>query len=186
MTKCDRNLPFMCTDDTPDPKGIGWVADVAVGDLDSDAKGSGARKNAGKLSMELAPASWWVTYFNANYSYDSEVGPIMYALAGWHERGSGFDMWVDMDFKQVQDMLDVLEMGAEKYRPWNWAKGMKWSVCVGCILRHIHAHLSGEEFDEESGLRHIAHAHANAMFLNYFYYHYPEGDDRPPSLEDEA
>ena len=75
--------------------------------------------------------------------------------------------------------VNVFEYGARKYAAWNWAKGMPWSVPLGCALRHIDADLSGELYDYESGETHMAHAISNVVMLDYFLNTYPEGDDRP-------
>lgn len=78
-----------------------------------------------------------------------------------------------------RDMVKVLTMGAEKYADRNWELGMKWSVVLQSLKRHLEAFERGEDFDKESGELHIAHLACNAHFLNAYYYLYPQGDDRP-------
>jgi hypothetical protein len=91
---------------------------MAVGDLSSDEKGSGARDNGYKQPLDLIPVSVW-------------------------------------------------------------AKGMRWSVPLGCALRHVLAMLEGEALDPESGEPHLNHVYCNVIMLQYFARHYPDGDDRP-------
>lgn len=47
----------------------------------------------------------------------------------------------------------------------NWALGMEWSRVYGAMLRHLNAWASGEDIDEESKLRHLAHASFGMMVL---------------------
>lgn len=66
-----------------------------------------------------------------------------------------------------------------KYKPWNWAKGMAWTVPYACILRHLAAWFRGEDNDPETGYSHMAHVICNALMLLHYRKFYPEGDDRP-------
>lgn len=77
----------------------------------------------------------------------------------------------------LEDAARVFEYGAQKYAPWNWAKGMAWSVPIGCMMRHLMAIQRGEEIDPESGLPHIGHLMCNALMLATFRHTYPEGND---------
>lgn len=73
----------------------------------------------------------------------------------------------------------VFGYGAKKYAAWNWAKGMPFSVVIGCLKRHLAAIERGEDIDPESGLPHIGHLMCNALMLQHYMDSYPEGDDRP-------
>ena len=110
---------------------------MAIGNIASDEKGSGARYNDGKPAMELIPL---VT---------------------------------------LEDEARVWDYGRQKYTSWNWAKGMAWSVPLGCALRHLAAWQRGEDLDPESGLPHLAHVACNIRMLSLFAKTFPEGDDRP-------
>ena len=66
-------------------------------------------------------------------------------------------------------VVDVLEYGAHKYAPDNWQTvedGEK--RYYDALLRHLFAWKEGEAIDDESGLPHIAHVAANALFLVWF------------------
>jgi len=73
----------------------------------------------------------------------------------------------------------VLTFGAMKYGDRNWEKGMPWMECVASLERHLNAFKSGEDFDPESGMYHMAQVMTNAMFLLHFYQTKPEFDNRP-------
>jgi hypothetical protein len=167
----------------PDPK---WhrpndLYDMAVGDINSNAKGSGARANGNKVPMDLIPVSVWRNKWRVamTQSVDSsQLLDIMYALEKWQE-GEYKPLDKVLSFNCLEGACRVFAYGAGKYAAWNWAKGMAWSVPLGCALRHMQAVLDGEFIDDESGLPHIDHVFSNLVMLDYFETHYTEGDDRP-------
>lgn len=111
----------------------------AEGDINSDAKGSGARANSGKISLTTIP------------------------------------------FHLLGGLSRVFMGGSLKYADWNWAQGMRWSVCMDCTLRHLFKWwFIGEECDKESGEHHLSHVLANVLMLLHYTKAYPEGDNRPP------
>jgi hypothetical protein len=156
---------------------------VAVGDLNSDAKGSGARKNANKPQLDLIPVRIWADLWDKRLLNNTDLDVLMGCLIDWQEGKTGqLEYWLKEHGSQypIDETVKVLEFGAQKYKSWNWAKGMPWSVCVGCILRHIQKMLDGEPVDSDSGQSHWAHVMCNVIFLVHYARHYPEGDDRPP------
>lgn len=81
----------------------------------------------------------------------------------------------------INELAKVFTKGSEKYAPRNWEMGMSWSKVLASLKRHLNAFESGEDFDKESELLHIAHVAWNAMALTSYYKIHPEGDDRPHS-----
>lgn len=65
----------------------------------------------------------------------------------------------------LREVAKVMGAGAKKYGRHNWRKGMDWTRLHGAALRHIFAHLDGEDRDPETGLSHLAHAMCCMMFL---------------------
>lgn len=65
----------------------------------------------------------------------------------------------------LAEYVRVMTIGAEKYAPRNWELGMKWSRCVGSMLRHAFAWLGGETNDPETRCHHLAHVAWNALAL---------------------
>ena len=155
--------------------------DMAVGDVNSNAKGSGARANGDKVPLDLIPVSVWRNKWRTAMSQHVEgeiLMDIMYALQRWQE-GEDEPLSVVLAYHDLDGACRVLEYGADKYAVNNWMKGMAWSVPLGCALRHLQAVIKGEHLDNESGLPHIDHALCNIIMLDYFETIYPEGDDRP-------
>jgi hypothetical protein len=113
---------------------------MAVGNIESEDKGTAARYNDNKIEYELIPTHL------------------------------------------LESTARVFMHGKKKYKAWNWAKGMPWSVVIGCMKRHLAAIERGEDFDvgkKGSGLRHIGHIMCNAIMLEHYMNTFPEGDDRP-------
>jgi hypothetical protein len=79
----------------------------------------------------------------------------------------------------LESTARVLEHGSVKYAPWNWAKGMPWSVPYDCALRHLAAWFRGEDTDPETGESPLAHVVCNLLMLLQYEQHFREGDDRP-------
>ena len=65
----------------------------------------------------------------------------------------------------IDALGEVLTYGADKYEPYNWAKGLKFSRVYGAALRHLNAYWKGEDVDSESGIDHLKHALTNLAFL---------------------
>ena len=80
--------------------------------------------------------------------------------------------WTLLPLDSVQQIVEVLEHGAQKYEIDNWkrvegAEGPSGRY-ANALLRHVIAYCSGEEKDPESGLSHLAHAGCNCLFLLWF------------------
>jgi len=67
--------------------------------------------------------------------------------------------------KAIFEVAKVLGFGAEKYGPENWRllDNLQGRYTAGA-LRHIFAHMDGEELDPESGTSHLAHALCCLLF----------------------
>jgi hypothetical protein len=86
------------------------------------------------------------------------------------EQGRKFDDnkvdWDLLPIPAVKDVIGVLMFGAKKYARGNWehvpdAKRRYYSAA----LRHLTSWREGERRDEESGLRHLAHAGCCVLFI---------------------
>ena len=86
--------------------------------------------------------------------------------------------WSLVDWKSLEPMVRVLEMGAEKYAPYNWTKGMPVTEVSESLLRHMFAYLDGEDTDPESGIEHLGNVMCNVMFLIHIMREKPEFDNR--------
>lgn len=67
--------------------------------------------------------------------------------------------------KAITEVAKVLTFGASKYDEDNWKKlDNLQKRYTGAALRHIFAHMDGEELDPETGLDHLAHAMCCLLF----------------------
>jgi len=78
----------------------------------------------------------------------------------------------------LESIIKVYTMGAEKYADRNWEKGMSWGRVFGAVMRHAWAFWRGEEFDQESGLPHMAHAGWGCLALLHYAKYNKDKDDR--------
>lgn len=74
--------------------------------------------------------------------------------------------------------------GFLKYGAWNWRKaGIRSSVYLSALQRHLDAYTSGEEFDPIDGTHHLGNIMACAAILLDARAAGKLNDDRPPSVE---
>jgi hypothetical protein len=186
---------------------------VAVGDLASNAKGSGARKNAGKpqvhqlplwelpsiLSMHRAMRKSPISEYTALHDALDDLGQFQRRLGDKPATLGSLRSAAAMLMKAgatIEGVAGVLEYGERKYKKFNWAKGMPWSVCLDCACRHILKAMDGKtrdigpsgegshEWHERfSGKAHVDLALCNVIFLLSYVDLYPEGDDRPEEFK---
>jgi hypothetical protein len=76
--------------------------------------------------------------------------------------------WSLLQWKALVEVLKVTEMGAEKYSPRNWEKGLSYSDTYDSAQRHLVKWYLKEDNDEESKLSHLAHAAWNCLTLLEF------------------
>lgn len=78
---------------------------------------------------------------------------------------------------------DVFRVGAEKYEPRNWEKGMSWGSMLASMLRHTFLFMAGQDKDAETGLLHTQHIAWNALALLTYQLRGIGTDDRPASAQ---
>jgi hypothetical protein len=73
----------------------------------------------------------------------------------------------------------VLEFGANKYERGGWKNADRYNTTeiIDSLLRHTLAYMDGEDNDPDSGLPHVDHITANALFLGVMA-RKPEKDNR--------
>ena len=71
----------------------------------------------------------------------------------------------------IEDILQVLMHGADKYGIDNWKKCEDLTRYSDALERHLTAWKKGELIDSDSGLTHLSHLACNALFLLYLEHH---------------
>lgn len=84
-----------------------------------------------------------------------------------------------LPFDALEEVGQILTLGAAKYGVGNWRKGMAWHRLFGAALRHLWAWYRREETDPESGRSHLAHAACCVLFLLSYTLTKSGEDDRP-------
>lgn len=75
--------------------------------------------------------------------------------------------WELLPLREIKDVVDILTLGAKKYKDDNWKFVEPISRYIGAFFRHIYAWTQGEKFDKETGKNHLAHAICCLLFLLY-------------------
>jgi len=78
----------------------------------------------------------------------------------------------------LEELAKVMTMGAKKYGLYNWQNNLDKRRILAALYRHILAYHEGEIYDKESGLNHMAHVAANAMFLFWYNDVRKDNDDK--------
>ena len=79
--------------------------------------------------------------------------------------------WSLLPWDAVEEIIKVLQFGAGKYSPWNWAEngGFKFDRLFNSSMRHFVAWFwYREDADPETGLSHMAHLGCNVLFLLHY------------------
>lgn len=159
------------------------IRPVGIGDIHSDAKGTGARYNTGKAPLELIPLSIIAADFQRDIASLStgakNAVAALDALGMFQAREGGLLDVLEALGDHWDGCAHVFDYGRRKYAEWNWAKGMPWSVPIGCAARHLMAIIRGEHIDPESGKPHEWHVYCNVVMLMTYQGTFTEGDDRP-------
>lgn len=88
------------------------------------------------------------------------------------KEGQKFDKgkprWSLLPFRELENVVEILTFGADKYELDGWKKVKPTSRYVDAALRHFTSWISGEKKDPESGKSHLAHVACNILFLMWF------------------
>jgi hypothetical protein len=76
------------------------------------------------------------------------------------------------------EIAQVFTFGSKKYADRNWEKGMPISIHYASARRHLYAFMSGEDYDNESRLHHLAHCIWNLGAMIWTVKVHPKLDDR--------
>lgn len=99
--------------------------------------------------------------------------------AAFRKDDKGKYRWSLVPTDAMRGVISALEDGAKTYGDHNWAKGADWSRYYNALKRHLDAWWEGERRDPKSGLPHLWHVGANALFLIAYEIRGVGRDDRP-------
>ena len=83
-----------------------------------------------------------------------------------NDRTDGKLMWELLPLQDIEDVVKVYTEGAKKYGPNNWQNlDNGYQRYKAALFRHLVEYEKGNEFDEETGCRHLAQVVWNAIAL---------------------
>jgi hypothetical protein len=93
---------------------------------------------------------------------------------------SGTKPRLDLIPPVLDQVAEVMAIGADNYGPRNWEDaGMAFGSLFGALQRHTWSWWRGEDLDQDSRKRHLAHVAANALMLLQLETTGAGEDDRP-------
>jgi hypothetical protein len=103
--------------------------------------------------------------------YNKEQSDKQYASK--KELGVKFDsnkpQWSLLPFEALEEVVEVLTSGAQKYAPDNWKYVPNADArYMDAAFRHMAQYMQGEQHDEETGNNHLAHAVCCLLFKLWF------------------
>ena len=79
---------------------------------------------------------------------------------------AGKPRWDLIPYEALEEVVNVLTHGAQKYTPDNWRSVPDWNRrYFAAAQRHLVAYFQGVDLDEDSDLPHLAHAACCILFL---------------------
>ena len=82
---------------------------------------------------------------------------------------SGKPQWSLLPFEALEEVVEVLTSGAKKYAPNNWKYVPDADDrYMDAAFRHMAQYMQGEQYDEETGNNHLAHAVCCLLFKLWF------------------
>ena len=80
---------------------------------------------------------------------------------------------------EIEQVVELLTIGAQKYSPENWRQGFKWSRVFNALLRHLWKFWwHRESYDDETGKHHLAAVALMALWLIHYDQNLIGDDDR--------
>lgn len=132
-------------------------------------------ENARKLSASVTETGQLIkatekVELSDEYKHNHLQEAMEYALKekDFVKNDSGKLQWSLLPFKELEDVVRVLMIGAKKYTPDNWKKCDDVTRYKDALMRHVISYVSGDTTDDESQISHLAHAVCNCLFLMYF------------------
>lgn len=92
------------------------------------------------------------------------------------DAGKDAGFWL-LPYVGLRELARVYKIGANKYEPRGWEKGMAWSRIVDPMFRHLFKWLKGEKYDQTDGQHHLASVAWACFALMEYEETHPELDD---------
>lgn len=100
--------------------------------------------------------------------YAYTISPTQYGATMFRKNDSGKLLYNLLPPRELQQVVEVLTIGADKYGVDNWKHCDDTTRYINALMRHLEAYRQGEKLDREDGKHHLAHLACNALFLLHF------------------
>ena len=116
---------------------------------------------------------------------DCDKKEVMTESSSGGKKGVKIEAFDLIPIGPLTELSRVYGRGAEKYARRNWEKGYEFSKSYAALMRHLTQFWNGEDFDQETKVRHLASVafHAFALLQYSMNDKYKEFDDRPESTK---
>lgn len=89
--------------------------------------------------------------------------------SGKNDRADGKLRWDLLPLAEIEDIVRVYTVGAEKYKADSWKNIPEgFERYRAALLRHMVAYMKGDRFDKDTGAMHLAQVCWNAIALLYY------------------
>lgn len=92
------------------------------------------------------------------------------------DAGKDAGFWL-LPYVGLRELARVYKIGADKYSPRGWERGMAWSRIVDPMFRHLFKWMKGEKYDQTDGQHHLASVAWACFALMEYEETHPELDD---------
>lgn len=94
--------------------------------------------------------------FSKNQNISNSPKDNLDVAAGGVKYDTGKPRFDLLPWNALWEVAGVMEYGAQKYDDRNWERGMRFGRLSAAAFRHLARYMMGEEYDKESGYRHLA------------------------------
>lgn len=94
------------------------------------------------------------------------------------EKGAKLACFSQIPAGPLMELAEHYGRGAQKYDAHNFRKGYDWSLTIDALNRHLWAFIGGEDYDPETGSKHVTAVAWHALALSSFMDEHPSYDDR--------
>ncbi|WP_052071033.1 dATP/dGTP diphosphohydrolase domain-containing protein [Rhodococcoides fascians] len=105
-------------------------------------------------------------------------GEVRSVSATGGEKGTKLARYSLIPAAALRELAEHYGRGSQKYADNNWRLGYEWSKSLDALQRHLGQFADGEDFDEETGSKHIIAVAWHAIALATFMDEHPKFDDR--------
>lgn len=102
-------------------------------------------------------------------SVDEQIDDLSVKADGGGMRNNEGKLRIDLlPAEWIEGLATLMTAGVKIYAERNWERGMKWSTCLGCLLRHLYKFMRGHRYDDGpggTGCHHMICVSWNALAL---------------------